>query len=278
MDIMCKKRKIIWLLPFCFIILLCLVIPLVYMLISSFQEDVSGRWTLYNYMQSLTKPYYYRSFLNSGLIAIFSSIFGMIGSLVFCTALLSLPKKKQEQWLLLSNLAANFAGIPLAFGFIILLGNAGVLKMIFPFLMGFDLYSWQGLVLTYVYFQIPLATIFIYPVMKKIRKEWQESAEILGASKWYYYRKIVYPFMAPALFNTFVILFANGMGTYETAYALVGSNVNLVTIRISSLVAGDVYAKPNIGSSLSVLFSLAMMLAVLLSQRLIKRVERKNYE
>ena len=40
-------------------------------------------------------------------------------------------------------------------------------------------------------------------------------------------------------------MFANGMGTYETAYALTGDNVNLVTIRIAALVSGDIYARPN---------------------------------
>jgi putative spermidine/putrescine transport system permease protein len=49
------------------------------------------------------------------------------------------------------------------------------------------------------------------------------------------------------------------MGTYETAYALTGSNVNLLTVRIASLVSGDVFAKPNMGSALAVLFGLMMI-------------------
>lgn len=271
-----KRATTFWLLiPLVLVLALFLIIPLIYMVVSSFQLDGSQAWTLSNYYQSLTNPYYYQSFANSALIALVSSVLGLIGSLIFCHALLVLPKRAQEHLTLFSNLAANFAGVPLAFGFIIMLGNAGVLKLIFPIFASFDLYSWKGLVLTYVYFQIPLATLFLYPVIKKVKREWQESAELFGASYVYYWRRVVLPFMAPSLTGTFVILFANGMGTYETAYALVGSNINLVTTRISALVAGDVYAKPNVGSALAVLFALSMIIVISLSQSVMRQVRKE---
>lgn len=108
-----------------------------------------------------------------------------------------------------------------------------------------------------------------------MKREWQESAELFGASSFYYWRRVVLPFIAPSLTGTFIILFANGMGTYETAYALVGSNINLVTTRISALVAGDVYAKPNVGSALAVLFALSMVVVIGLSQKVMKQVRKE---
>ncbi|WP_314059366.1 ABC transporter permease [uncultured Vagococcus sp.] len=270
-----SRVTIYWLVPLGLILGMFLVIPLFYMVVSSFQLDGSNQWTLANYRQSLTNPYYYQSFANSSLIAFVSSIVGLLGALIFCQALLALPKRAQERLTLFSNLAANFAGVPLAFGFIIMLGNAGVLKLLLPIFAEFDLYSWKGLVLTYVYFQIPLATLFLYPVIKKVKREWQESAELFGASSFYYWRRVVMPFMAPSLTGTFIILFVNGMGTYETAYALVGSNINLVTTRISALVAGDVYAKPNVGSALAVLFALSMIVVIGLSQKVMKQVRKE---
>ena len=67
--------------------------------------------------------------------------------------------------------------------------------------------------------------------------------------------------------TTFVILFANGMGTYETAYALSSSNVNLLTIRIAALVSGDVFAKPNLGSALAVALGVLLVTAMLIIQK-----------
>lgn len=270
------RKKIYWvgLLPLFIIAVMFLFIPIIFMFLASFQLDVTNEFSINNYIQALTNPYYYQAFGNSILIAAVSSVIGIFGSLIFSYALIGLSESAQEKLTLFSNLAANFAGIPLAFGFIIILGNSGLLKMVFPILKSFDLYTWKGLVLTYTYFQIPLATLFIYPVMRKVKKEWLESAEMLGATTFLYLRKVVFPFLVPTISGTFAILFANGMGTYETAYALVSSNVGLITTRIAALVAGDVYAKPNVGSALSFVFVVSMICVIFISQYTMKKLRK----
>ena len=256
-----------------------LVIPMALMVTSSFTSESTGAFTFANYIEVLTNPFYSQSFLNSGLISIFSSVAGLILAIFVSYAMTNLPDPIQDKLTVYINVAANFAGVPLAFAFIILLGNSGVFTLLLedinlPFLGNFDLYSWQGLAITYLYFQIPLGILFIYPSLKKIRKEWKEAAFMLGASNWTYWRKVGLPSIMPSIAGTFVIMFANGMGTYETAYALTGSNVNLVTIRIAALVSGDIYARPIIGSTLAVLFAIIMIAILVLSQVLLKKVRR----
>lgn len=269
----------IWLLPFFILAAMFLIIPLVLMITSSFTSEATGSFTLENYKEVFTNAFYYQSFLNSGMISLFSSIAGLILAIIVAYSLTNLPEKIQDKISVYINVAANFAGIPLAFAFIILVGNSGAFRLFFdelsiPLLSNFDLYSWQGLAITYLYFQIPLGILFIYPSLKKIRREWKEAAFILGASNWNYWRKIGLPNIMPSIAGTFVIMFANGMGTYETAYALTGSNVNLITIRIAALVSGDIYARPIIGSTLAVIFALMMIAILVVSQVLLKRVRR----
>lgn len=256
-----------------------LVIPMVLMVISSFTSESTGTFTFDNYIEVLTNPFYSQSFLNSGLISIFSAVAGIILSILVSYAMTNLPEKIQDKLTVYINVAANFAGVPLAFAFIILLGNSGVFTLFIenlnlPLLSNFDLYSWQGLAITYLYFQIPLGILFIYPSLKKIRKEWKEAAFMLGASNWTYWRKVGLPSIMPSIAGTFVIMIANGMGTYETAYALTGSNINLVTIQIAALVSGDIYARPIIGSTLAVLFAIIMIAILVVSQVLLKKVRR----
>ena len=256
-----------------------LVIPMALMVTSSFTSESTGAFTFANYIEVLTNPFYFQSFLNSGLISIFSSVAGLILAIFVSYAMTNLPENIQDKLTVYINVAANFAGVPLAFAFIILLGNSGVFTLLLedinlPLLGNFDLYSWQGLAITYLYFQIPLGILFIYPSLKKIRKEWKEAAFMLGASNWTYWRKVGLPSIMPSIAGTFVIMFANGMGTYETAYALTGSNVNLVTIRIAALVSGDIYARPIIGSTLAVIFAIIMIAILVLSQVLLKKVRR----
>lgn len=259
------NKKLIFV-PIGFIFTAFLVIPLCSMIIGSLHSDMTNQWTLDNYITIFSNVYYTQAFWNSLIIAFTSSVLGIFGSVLLCLCLMELSSKIQEKITFISNLAANFAGIPLAFSFIILLGNVGVLKLLLPIFGDFDLYSWLGLTITYVYFQIPLGVLFLYTSLKEVKKEWLESVELLGASCFYAWRKVGVPFLRPSLTSTFVILFANGMGTYETAYALTGSNVNLLTIRIAALVSGDVFAKPNMGSALAVLFGLILIGSMILIQ------------
>ena len=273
------NKNVLLLAPFFLVALMFLVIPMALMVTSSFTSESTGTFTFANYIEVLTNPFYFQSFINSGMISIFSSIVGLILAIFVSYAMTNLPHSIQDKLTVYINVAANFAGVPLAFAFIILLGNSGVFTLLLedinlPFLGNFDLYSWQGLAITYLYFQIPLGILFIYPSLKKIRKEWKEAAFMLGASNWTYWRKVGLPSIMPSIAGTFVIMFANGMGTYETAYALTGSNVNLVTIRIAALVSGDIYARPIIGSTLAVIFAIIMIAILVLSQVLLKKVRR----
>jgi putative spermidine/putrescine transport system permease protein len=69
-------------------------------------------------------------------------------------------------------------------------------------------------------------------------------------------------------------LFANAMGAYATAYALVGSNYNLLSLQIASLVASDVTLRPQLGSALGVLLAATMLGAMWINERMMRRVRR----
>jgi len=76
------------------------------------------------------------------------------------------------------NMTSNFAGIPLAFASIILLGGSGVLVLLgkqlgFAPLAEYNMYSFSGLLLIYVYFQVPVATILLIPSFDALHKEWR---------------------------------------------------------------------------------------------------------
>ena len=47
---------------------------------------------------------------------------------------------------------------------------------------GFSLYSFLGLTLVYLYFQIPLMVLVILPAIDGLKREWREAAENLGAT------------------------------------------------------------------------------------------------
>ena len=274
-----NRGMILALIPFAVMVLAFQLVPVLSMLAGSFRKEDGTGFTLGNYLHALQSAYYMQAIKNSLLISLSSSLIGIGAGLICAYCITRFTPAVRDRLLMLSNMTSNFAGVPLAFAYIILLGNNGIFTLLFKqwgwnVFSDFNLYSWGGLVLVYVYFQIPLALLLLYPSFYGIREQWREAASLLGAGPWQFWKTIGLPILTPAIFGTLGILFANAMGAYATAYALVGGNYNLLAVRIGSLVAGDVVNQPEMGSTLAVLLALSTLLAVYLNHRMVKRAER----
>ncbi len=85
-----------------------------------------------------------------------------------------------------SGVFANFGGVPLAFLFIATLGSTGLVTGwltaigLNPYEDGFDLYTMSGIVIVYMYFQIPLMVLIMLPALEGLRPAWREAAQNLG--------------------------------------------------------------------------------------------------
>jgi putative spermidine/putrescine transport system permease protein len=157
-----------------------------------------------------------------------------------------------------SGVASNFAGLPLAFAFLATLGRTGLVTVLMVELFGFNLYStgfnllsFWGLTITYLYFQIPLMVLILNPALDGLKREWREAASILGASSWQYWRHVALPVLWPSILGTTLLLFANAFGAIATAYALTGSSLNIVTILLYAQIRGDVLHNQNLGYALA---------------------------
>ncbi|KOS63010.1 ABC transporter permease [Lysinibacillus sp. FJAT-14222] len=275
---MSKRQTVAWLSPFLVLVLLFFLVPLLYMLITSFQN--SDGFTLAQYQSVLTNDYILQGFKNSITLSVISAVIALIVTLFSVYAIMRFSQPVREKILILTNLTSNFSGIPLAFAFIVLLGNSGLFTLLFDkwgisALSSFSLYSWGGLLLIYIYFQLPLALMLLYPIYDGIQQQWKEAAALLGASTWQFWMKIGIPIMLPGIVGTFSVLFANAMGAYASAYALTSSNYNLVAIRIGSLIKGDIFAQPELASAIAVILAVTMVTAMLLSEWSISKTRRK---
>ncbi|RYE53980.1 MAG: ABC transporter permease subunit, partial [Hyphomicrobiales bacterium] len=117
---------------------------------------------------------------------------------------------------------------------------------------GFSLFSFWGLTITYLYFQIPLMMLTIAPAIDGLKKEWNEAAQTLGATPWQFWRYIGLPILWPSFLGTLSLLFANAFGAIATAWALTGSNLNIVTVLLYNQIRGDALQNPGLGAALAV--------------------------
>lgn len=277
-----NKKTILFLIqalvPFVVITLLFLLLPSILMIIDSFKSG-SGSFTLENYKIALTNMFYLKAISNSIQISLISSLIGLIVALVCAYSISNFSEKAQNSFITILNMTSNYTGVPLAFGYIVLLGNTGMFVLLFKHfglnsLNNFNLYSWIGLIITYVYFQIPLAIMVLYPSFLGIKKEWRQSAMLLGANSIQFWTKIGIPVLIPSVVGTLSILFANAMGAYATAYALVGRNYNLLTIRIGSLVVGDIMPQPELAGALAVILGITTISMMIINERMSKYIKR----
>lgn len=239
-----------------FIVLFCLfqIAPMIWVLINSFIYEEA--WSFGNYLEVFTNDFYLQAFENTLWLSLICSVIGLFISSVTAFSIYKMQGKVRRMMISFTTMASNFSGVPLAFAFIIILGFNGAITLqlkAWGIIEDFNIYSASGLMLLYVYFQIPLGVLLLYPAFDALKPEWEDAAKTMGASKLTYWLKVAIPVLSPALLGTFIILIANAMGAYASTYALTSGNYNLVTIRIASLVSGDLFLEPNMAAALSVL-------------------------
>lgn len=244
--------------PFFVFALLFLILPTLFLVVGGFQ-DANGSFTLQNIV-NLFQPSildaYWISIKVSGASAILGALIGFF--LAWAAVLGGLPAWLRPTLMTFSGVASNFAGVPLAFAFLATLGRTGlVTALLLEYLginiykTGFNLLSFSGLTLTYLYFQIPLMVLMLTPALDGLRREWREASETLGASTWQYWRLVALPLLWPSMLGATLLLFANAFGAVATAYALTGSSLNIVTILLYAQIRGDVLHDPNLGYALA---------------------------
>ena len=193
------------LLPFLLFCLAFEVVPILFLIRGSVMDKTTSQLTIQHYL-TLNHPLYLNSFLNSIKISGLTAIVGVLFGTFIGYAIYRWPSRRvQEILITLSDVTTNFAGAPLAFAFVVILGMNGVITQFFleyfqyELYPTFSIYSFSGLTLAYIYFQLPLMVLLILPAFAGIKKEWRESAQSLGANTFQFWWHIGIPVLMPSL-------------------------------------------------------------------------------
>ncbi len=254
--------------PFLLFCLIFEIVPILFLLRGSFLQKGVGQFTFANYI-NLQQPLYISSFINSIYLSGVTALIGIILGTLIGYAIYRWPSQRMRELLItLSDVTTNFAGAPLAFAFIVILGLNGVITQFlsqyfhYELYPNFSIYSLSGLILAYVYFQLPLMVLLILPAFAGIKKEWRESAQSLAADDFQFWWHIGIPLLIPSLIAGFTLLFANAFGAYATAYTLVQTKLSLVTLQIGYMIAGEVRADQGIGMAMAIMSLVIMALSI----------------
>lgn len=245
-------------LPFALFILMFLVAPTLNIVIGAFRTPEGG-FTLAN-IAGLFTPSIMASYWISVKISVASAALGCIVGFGMAAAVVlgGLPRGIRAPLLTFSGVASNFAGVPLAFAFLATMGPLGIVTVFLRTefginlrAYGFNILSFWGLTVTYLFFQIPLMILIITPALDALKREWREAADCLGATTAQYWRMVALPILTPTIMGTFALLFANAFGAVATAIALTGSSLNIVPIMLFAQIRGDVLGNPHLGYAMA---------------------------
>ncbi|WP_158238662.1 ABC transporter permease [Roseateles chitinivorans] len=208
--------------------------------------------------------YYLEAAWNTGWLSTASALIGLAIGTGAAIALLRLPRLERPVTLL-ASLGANFSGVPLSVALLLLFGAQGVVTASLQALglsPWIDLQGLGGLLLAYVCFQAPLATLLLVAPVRMLDATLADAAATLGASPALYWRRIGLPLLLPSLVEVFGLLFANAAAAFATPFALSGTAAHVLAVRIAALVSGDIFAQPELSALLALLL-FAMLTAVI---------------
>jgi len=245
--------------PFALYVLVFLAIPTTLAVTTGF-FDADGSFTWDN-ITGLFTPTIIAAFGSSFWISAITAIIGAIVGALVCYALLGTRPDGALRTIVdsIASVLAQFGGVMLAFAFIATIGLQGLATLFIKNQLGVDIYAdefWlyqvPGLLLPYIYFQVPLMVITFMPALQGLKSQWAEANATLGGTRFTYWTRIAAPVLAPSFFGSLLLLFANAFSSYATAAALISQGAQIVPLQIrAALVSETVLGRENMAGSLA---------------------------
>ncbi|MFC6354963.1 ABC transporter permease [Luethyella okanaganae] len=266
------------LVPFAVYLLLFLAVPTL-LAVASGLFDRDGGFTLAN-IAALADPLVIETFLNSIWLSLLTAAVGAVLGALLSYAMLGFRPGGVARATVeaLSGVLAQFGGVMLAFAFIATIGLQGLVTVWLRDQWGIDIfaegawiYGLPGLILPYVYFQVPLMVITFMPAMTALRPQWVEATLTLGGTRGAFWRRVGMPVLAPAFLASFLLLFANAFSSYATAAALASQGSQIVPLQIrAALTSETVLGRENLAGALA-LGMIVVMAVVMWAYSIVQR-------
>jgi putative spermidine/putrescine transport system permease protein len=246
-----------------------------------FTED--GEFTLAN-IAGIFDPAVLPTFGSSFWVSAVTAVVGAVVGALVCYAMLGTRAEGALRTVVesASSVLAQFGGVMLAFAFIATIGTQGLVTKLLVEAFGLNinangpfLYTVPGLLLPYIYFQVPLMIITFMPALGALKPQWAEANATLGGTRFTYWTRIAAPVLAPSFVASLLLLFANAFSSYATAAALISQGSQLVPLQIrAALVSETVLGRENMAGALALGMIVVMVLVMTAYAALQRRTSR----
>jgi iron(III) transport system permease protein len=252
------------------ILLVFIAYPLSKVVLNSFMEagapPTMKNLTLANFSEFSTETLYKSALVHTLTVGIFCVLFsGLIGvPMAYFVAKTEMPLK-----LLLLTLGTlplilpPFVG---AYSWVLLFGRRGVVNYFLGQIFGFvlpDIYGAPGVIIAITMSTYPFVFLLTYGALLSADPYIEESAEIMGASRWRVIRTVTLPLVVPSMAAGVLIVFMRAVGNFGVP-AILGGNYYVLPTLIHFQVIG--FFNLNAAGAIAMVNVAMVTVAILLSQ------------
>jgi len=252
--------------PFLLALLVVLVWPMGQLVSMSFGIDAP---TLANYKTMFANPRFWEALRNTLSISFASTLLALAFCVPAAIYLESPTKSKLEQALrraavVILSIPLSLPGIVIGFFVILFVGNTGIVPKIFEIVVGERrlqiAYSYYGILLGYIYFQIPRIILVIRGEAAKLSWDAVLVARTLGATTFRTYFTVILPQIRSAMLSAGSLSVATAFGAFGTA-ATLSRGFRVVPLEIASAFTENF--QPEMAAAMSVVLTFTIISVLL---------------
>lgn len=225
------------------------------------------------YLDIASDPRYLRSFLFTTYLALLSTL----GALAICLPVAFYLERRPSRGKRLAaaalTLPLSLPGIVIGFFIILGFGRTGVVTRVIEGATGWRnpqiAFTFWGLLLGYVYFQIPRVVLVLRGAIANLHPDVLSVARTLGLTPSAVFLRVVLPSLAPAILNAATLSLATAYGAFGTA-ATLSRGVRVIPLEIAALFTERF--QPERAAALSVVLALVTMGLMVALSRLRRRL------
>lgn len=233
-DQAADKRPWLLLSPSLLAITLLVVIPMAFILVYSFYENVDlavdrVAFQFGNWQELLTDSYYHTAIWKTLRLSVIVTVLAAV--LGYIPAYFIAMTKFRDKWLLLLLLILPFwiSFIIRTLSWIHIFGNQGALNGLFRMLGLTDaplslMYNEFTVIVGFIHVFLPYMILNIYVSLEGIDENLEPAARTLGATPWQAFKEVTLPLSMPGLAAGCLLVFVLTGGSYVTPLILGGPN------------------------------------------------------
>jgi spermidine/putrescine transport system permease protein len=255
-----------WLVPFSYMVLLFLYLPMMVLVIYSFNRSrinaVWTGWTFDWYISLFQNRQVVDAFFNSLTIAlsaaVVSTILGTLAAYAFYRY------KYRWKWAL-----SGFVYLPIVLPDILMGLSLLLLFSYFSIPLGK-----LTIFIAHITFSIPFVFLLVSTRLQEMSTDLEEAAQDLGAMPWQTFRYITLPLLGPSIISSFLLTFSLSLDDFIISFFVAGPGATTLPIYIYGMVKRGITPEVN---ALAALLMVMTLITVALAERIRKTGERKHH-